>query len=393
MHSPSLSAAKAENAEQLNWLSSRSASSNSSILKSSPIAIARNGDAEGLSDDDSDSSSTIDVELDDLRLEALQVGSLPTRSPTHHPSWTKRQTWKQHKSLARSLPMAPRLHAREGPEIRVHEQNIPPMALTEACADEDPTQEAPTCYGSLRESHMAGKFLDGPMSYREKGTGQIFRFGDHRRVRFDISSTSYDPRMHDTRSRQHLDSPSIGSWSLQSPGERMQALRKQSEESKDNITEEEEASGDSPKKLKGSLSSLLLSSLEASEEPSGTVPRAPPVFNLTPRDDHSNSFLGGDEEETKLSTSLTALEILKQTSVQTLSASSGQEHTWQGHHMLSSGPTLSGEPFGSLDHHAHDAHLEYPSHHQEEHHAHNAHLEYQSHQEEHHPECFDLDMD
>jgi hypothetical protein len=68
--------------------------------------------------------------------------------------------------------------------------NMPPINLSEFQDDEDDGIEPPPeicSYGSLRESHQRGIFLDGPSSYREPRSGSIKRL-DHR-VRYQKSGT------------------------------------------------------------------------------------------------------------------------------------------------------------------------------------------------------------
>lgn len=57
---------------------------------------------------------------------------------------------------------------------------IPPIALTQAERVRHEGATSPS-YGSLRESQLAKRFLDGPSSYREKGSNQIKKWS---RVRF-----------------------------------------------------------------------------------------------------------------------------------------------------------------------------------------------------------------
>lgn len=87
--------------------------------------------------------------------------------------------------------------------------SIPPIALTEGGQEED----SPS-YGSLRESQLAGRFLDGPSSYRDKTSGQI-KTWRHQKVRFQSSSEkSGTPgeRMKEMRDQQ--DTPNSNSSSL-----------------------------------------------------------------------------------------------------------------------------------------------------------------------------------
>ena len=60
---------------------------------------------------------------------------------------------------------------------------IPPISLTEPEQREESTSPS---YGSLRDSQLAKRFLDGPSSYREKGSNEIKQWG---RVRFQQGSS------------------------------------------------------------------------------------------------------------------------------------------------------------------------------------------------------------
>lgn len=59
---------------------------------------------------------------------------------------------------------------------------IPPISLTKPEKREESTSPS---YGSLRDSQLAKRFLDGPSSYREKGSNEIKQWG---RVRFQQES-------------------------------------------------------------------------------------------------------------------------------------------------------------------------------------------------------------
>lgn len=134
--------------------------------------------------------------------------------------------------------------------------SIPPISLTEG----DQEQVASPSYGSLRESQLAGRFLDGPSSYREKSSGQIKKWGSQQKVRFQSS-------------------PPGGT-----PGERMQEMRRQQ-------------TPPCQKSPSSSLSAMLMSSSSSQEG----IPQSSFV-------DHEYSL---QQDENVLSTSLTGLELLQ----------------------------------------------------------------------------------
>ena len=141
--------------------------------------------------------------------------------------------------------------------------SIPPIKLTEGSLTESGHDAASPSYGSLRESQLAGRFLDGPSSYREKSSGQIKRWHTQK-VRFQSPSSE-------------------GS----TPGERMQELREQQA-----TTPEQRQQPPRNKDGPSSLSAMLMSS-----------PHTPAsTFH-----DYEYSV----EQEDVLSTSLTGLELLQ----------------------------------------------------------------------------------
>ena len=122
-------------------------------------------------------------------------------------------------------------------------------------------------YGSLRESQLAGRFLDGPSSYRDS-SGQIkWR---HHKVRF--------------QSQQEVKPPQI--LSLE---DRLQELREQQQQ-----TQEEGSTPCSKEERTSTLSTILSSQALAT--------------SVTLHD--QDSFLH-NKEEAHLSTSLTGLELLQ----------------------------------------------------------------------------------
>mmetsp|Transcript_34423 Transcript_34423/g.48890 ORF Transcript_34423/g.48890 Transcript_34423/m.48890 type:complete len:227 (-) Transcript_34423:99-779(-) len=66
------------------------------------------------------------------------------------------------------------------------------ITLTERDEYRPQSVEYTNTYGSLRESHLEGKFMDGPASYRDKTSGEI-KFLQHRSARLKLNdgATSY----------------------------------------------------------------------------------------------------------------------------------------------------------------------------------------------------------
>lgn len=162
--------------------------------RSTPITIARPGDEGRLNKQEiGDSSDDDDIGNDPNTTENMlnqgisglslgYVGSVPTRTsgirrrkPDHNNNNTQLQS--------SSLPAAPLLVSK-GSDGRDRHQP-PPMRLTE---NTDSTLQL--TYGSLRESHIEGKFLDGPSSYRDR-SGQIHELRHNQKVHLDASATSY----------------------------------------------------------------------------------------------------------------------------------------------------------------------------------------------------------
>lgn len=234
-------------------------------IRSNPIAIVRNDQAARHADtsdddvDDDDDDSVIDVEMDARNIASRNAArSLPSR-------------------LLRA-PMLGSVPANDD-YISYHNMLPPPMNLAEQHASSTTTPAARSVshisYGSLRESNLQKRFLDGPSSYRDKRTGAIQRMNPQVRFQEPVSSTP--------------SSLSIGERILQS--------RKKKGTSK---TAEESS------KLTSSLAAMLKDS-DATDEPDPSP--AQPVF--------ANSAFYDDSEEAnnnamyQLSTSLTGLEVLQ----------------------------------------------------------------------------------
>ncbi len=153
----------------------------SSMPRSNPIAIQRSssdGYREVDSDDDNDhedENSDIDVEGDAIKLQR-KYGSRVIQ--TYVPDATILQTSSTRRRHSSSVLDAPYLGSLSKSSNQV--LSLPPMSLA---GDSDflgePPQSIATSYGSLRDSHERGRFLDGPSSYREPSSGKIRQL-DHR---------------------------------------------------------------------------------------------------------------------------------------------------------------------------------------------------------------------
>jgi hypothetical protein len=268
-----------EDSNYYGWQSSSSLGEarSSQQTKSSPIAIIRShnrglpghNDPPRGSDDDDDDDSSIDVELDALKLQE-KYG----------------ETISDEKKVSASLLKAPYL----GSMLSRSENyiSVPPISLTMGSMVE-PLMEINDGhgYGSLRDSHQKGTFLDGPASYRDGQSGQIKRL-DHR-VRFHASSAQ----------------PSI------SIGERIQQARKNKE-----IQMQKEQDKKEP--TTSSLSAMMDQVIQKSDATTDHSKRPTQVHESFPAPyvasrgfgDLKNFGAGDEDERNMLSTSLTGIEVL-----------------------------------------------------------------------------------
>jgi hypothetical protein len=240
-------------------------------MRSTPIAIVRDkGARPDRYPDTSDDDDSVDVDLDaEERAGRNTSRSLPVR-----------------------LLRAPFLGSVPSNEDYISYQNMlpPTMELAEQpAAGGHVNADQGTSYGSLRDSNVRGRFLDGPSSYRDKGTGDI-RSIQHR-VRFRDNSTI---------------SSSAPSHSI-SIGERI--MRSRNLQAKNEV--------DKPSEER---TSSLTAMLESTDD-SGII--APDVPNQSlgvsavkaPTNQHSTAFYDDESEDqlssNMLSTSLTGLEVLQ----------------------------------------------------------------------------------
>lgn len=242
-----------------------------SHVRSSPIAIIQSGTKKEDEFDHSDSDeSIIDVELDALKLrqKQQQYGSKPAEKSISH---------KPEKELR-----APFLGSLSKSENNL--MSLPPIALSEPYL-EDPPSEI-TSYGSLRDSHQKGRFIDGPMSYREPGSGRIMQY--------------------DRRQKYQSVPPT------QSIGERLQQSRKLKEIRAQKQEEEGEISTNN--NVSSSLSAIMKDATQQEpkvnkEKTAGFID--PSQLNMETFQPTFGFYDSDQDDPQMLSTSLTAFEILQ----------------------------------------------------------------------------------
>lgn len=175
--------------------------------------------------------------------------------------------------------------------------SLPPISLTENVDSSNNNGDELPSYGSLRESHLEGKFLDGPSSYRDH-SGQIHALRHNQAVRLDDFATSYQAPATLTggllppqNSTAKVDG--MADWSRLTPGERLMAA---SSENNNNKT--------TPTTTTSTLSSMMMQ---------GNLP--PQAKTTSIRHDTTRASLGdaaaAADDDGMLSTSLTGLEILQ----------------------------------------------------------------------------------
>ena len=152
----------------------------SQLPRSSPIAIVRppgeewNKEIEDSDIDDDDGDNVIDVEGDARKLRR-KYGTKIVQTYHQELSILKSSEIRNHYKA--SVLNAPYLGSLSKSANQV--LSLPPMSLAgdESFLGEPP--ESTVSYGSLRDSHERGRFLDGPSSYREPTSGKIRQL-DHR---------------------------------------------------------------------------------------------------------------------------------------------------------------------------------------------------------------------
>lgn len=145
------------------------------------------------------------------------------------------------------------------------------MQLTEH-VESHLAEETSTPYGSLRESHLEGKFLDGPASYRDKSSGQIHL----------LHYNTTDMRLLPPQNQVLIPPPK----KEEMPGERMQSINSVTTTST------------------SSLSTLMKGAVLPSKQPTSAIIQSS-SFDF--QSDHRQQ----DMNDNILSTSLTGFEVLQ----------------------------------------------------------------------------------
>jgi hypothetical protein len=288
-------------------------SSTTALPRSNPIAIKRQPDGTKATDhvdsgDDSEDDETNDSDVDNVERDAIKLNKKyggPIVQTYQAPSNTAAAASYRQKTAASSALNAPYLGSLSRSANQV--LSLPPMSLagdTLLGPNEEPP-ESITGYGSLRDSHQRGRFLDGPSSYREPTSGKIRQL-DHR------------VRYHGT-----------GSSEL-SIGERMQQARKLKEslqkESKGRADEKQTTKATTQSSLSAIMNDVSKQSVSSGDE-AGTdtlsslgeeilMPVKMEGDTMTSLGDYDRQ-LERDTMDTPsmLSTSMTAFEMLKMSNV------------------------------------------------------------------------------
>lgn len=266
-------------------------------IRSNPIAIRRNRGSSNCdtsdSDDDSDGSA-VNVELDALKLSMSRNNVLD--GTTSH-------------SLPSRLLRAPMLSSMPSNDDSIAYQNMLPPAMTLGATSSTSAgtphggtaslaafagklngveTQGVAAYGSLRESHMQGRFIDGPSSYRDKQSGDIRRL--QYRVRFQEFSDS------------SVSSSLPQSLSI---GERLHRARQRQGSESTTANRQPQPTSTLAAMLEGSHLED-----EPDTAPTGATERNDGLHESRNLADYDESELYGDRSN-MLSTSLTALEVLQ----------------------------------------------------------------------------------
>ena len=298
----------------------------SAIPRSSPIAIVRSspGEASGImnrragtnDDDDDDDDSEIDVEKDAIKLQEKYGATIVAQ--TFQATTTTSTDHLLRKKKAESVLNAPYLGSLSRSANQV--LSLPPMSLAGGSMfqgmeppETTTSTTTTTSYGSLRDSHERGTFLDGPSSYREPTSGRIRQL-DHR-LRYHSRTTNE-----------------------LSIGERLQQSRKLKEVRQKELAKTKEGSASSSSNDQASGLSAMMNEASNNKNTGDDTTDTPGSFGeeiLMPiktgdGHDETPTFRDNDSMDapSMLSTSLTAFEMLKMSNVPTsMSLQSGAART------------------------------------------------------------------
>ena len=284
-----------------------------SLPRSSPIAIRQApGDmkTEVYESDVDDDASDIDVEGDAIKLQR-KYGNKVIQSYIQDSAILRSSTGrKRDKSSILNAPYLGSLSKSSNQVL-----SLPPMSLAGDSAYLGEPPESIVSYGSLRDSHERGRFLDGPSSYREPMSGKI--------------------RQLDHRLRYHGRQPELNIGERLQQSRKQRELRLKEEKKKEKITGiDSDLNGETvggKREAQSSLSAMMMdASQNAIEGGTGVddriednlflnTERLVPIGNESTmssihREHHSSISLS---PRNMLSTSLTAFELLKNANTDT----------------------------------------------------------------------------
>ena len=296
-----------------------------SLPRSSPIAIRLPpGDMKKEIDesDVDDDSIHIDVEGDAVRLRRKYGNKIVQ---TYNQESTILQSSNTRKRDKTSVLNAPYLGSLSKSSNQV--LSLPPMSLAG-----DPTHgespESIVSYGSLRDSHQRGRFLDGPSSYREPMSGKI--------------------RQLDHRLRYHGRRPELNIGERLQKSRKLKELRQKEESKKMKEESSDKANNDTTDKgekqeRKADTSSLSAMMKDVSQSahtigtdadfqegfsPLGPESLIPIQTGNTPStQSHEHQISRDLSPRNMLSTSLTAFEFLKTSNTDTFSGDNTRGHS------------------------------------------------------------------
>ena len=152
-----------------------------------------------------------------------------------------------------------------------------------------------TSYGSLRESHQKGRFLDGPSSYRDSRTGDICRM--EQRVRFERQAGQNTTSSSDSNTSDQQQ---------QQPGEGNLSIRDRMKQARERNSKKATAARKRPTSSLAAMFDDPDSMNSNTDSSSGATPATFHDFSSPFYENHISALPSG-----ALSTSLTGLELLQ----------------------------------------------------------------------------------
>ena len=276
----------------------------SMLPRSSPIAIQRaSGDRyREVESDVDDDDSDIDVEGDAIKLRRKYGNKI---IQTYVPESKILQSSSARRHDKSSVLNAPYLGSLSKSTNQV--LSLPPMSLAGDSTFLDEPPDSIVSYGSLRDSHERGRFLDGPSSYREPMSGKI--------------------RQLDHRLRYHGRQPELNIGERLQQSRKQKELRRKNEKSNGNIVSNNDREKTESKETTSSLSAMMRDASKNNNPASGGTadePKEEKSFlgteHLVPIQSQSIALPHSQRPSiprNMLSTSLTAFELLKSSNTDT----------------------------------------------------------------------------